>query len=505
MRMHNNEYVLEMNHITKKFLGTIALNNVHFYAREGEIHALVGENGAGKTTLIKVLGGIYQADNGEIILNNRKVNIKDPKTARDFGISIVFQEFNLVPNLTVAENLFLCIEKVEGKYFLKRKEMSHKSKEVLGKVGLSIDPLRKVSGLSVAQQQLVQIAKALLTETQILILDEPTAVLSRQEVDNLFRLMQEFKNEQKSIIFVSHRIDEILEIADNITVLKDGKNVDTLINKDVEKNELISLMVGKGYEDIFIQKKGKTGDEVLLEVQGLNVENRVFNISFQVKVGEIVALGGLEEHGQRIILETLFGLHRYEGSVLLRGKSPKIHSPRDALNQGIVMITDDRKGEGVCLDLSVLYNMEILGFEKFSTKLGIIKRSLEEHLAEGVIKNMRIRTPSIFQKVKFLSGGNQQRVLVSRINFLPKVNLLLFKELTRGIDVGAKVELYHLLHKMAKEMELGILFYSSDLLEVLGLSDRIIGVYDGRITTVLENIGLNEEKLMSEIIQGSKV
>ena len=504
----DDDHFVEMHHITKLFPGTLALDDVNFQLGKGEIHALIGENGAGKSTLIKILTGIYEADSGEIFLDKQRTIIKNPKMARQSGISVVFQEFNLIPNLTVVENLFLSMEKITGRYFLKRKEMYRESKSVLEKVNLGIDPLRKVSSLSVAEQQLVEIAKALLTKAQILILDEPTAVLSTQEVINLFQIMHEFKNEGKSIIFVSHRLDEILEISDYITVLKDGKNVDTVKNDNIEKSRLISLMVGKEFKDIFIQSERTPRDEVLLDVRGLSVKNKIFDVSFQVKAGEIVALGGLEGHGQRTILEALFGLHKYEGNVLLRGRELRINTPGDSLKQGIMMITDDRKGEGLCLDLSVLYNMEILGYHKFCSKLGIIQRSAELKLASKSVEEHGIKTPSVSQNVKFLSGGNQQKILISRIDYLPKVNLLLFKELTRGIDVGAKIEIYRLLHQMACEIventQMGILFYSSDFFEVLGLSDRIIGIYDGRITTVLENKDLNEEKLMSEIIKGSR-
>jgi len=502
--MQEDNYVLKMEHITKRFPGTMALDDVNFYLKRREIHALVGENGAGKSTLIKVLGGIYKPDTGEITLNGGKVNMEDPKMARNLGISIVFQEFNLIPDLTVVENLFLSMEKVAGKYFLKRKKMYSDSEQVLKKVGLDVDPEMKVSELAVAEQQLVEIAKALLAEARILILDEPTAVLSKEEVKRLFQIMRDLKNEDKSLIFVSHRLDEILEIADVITVLKDGKNVKTLANEGVKKDDLIRLMVGKDFKNTFVQKKEKPRDEVLMEVQNLNVENKVVDVSFEIKVGEIVALGGLEGHGQKTIIEALFGLHRYDGSILLRGKPVRINSPKHALKQGIIMITDDRKEEGLCLDLSVLYNLETLGFDRFSTRIGIIKSSLEEYLAWDIVRDMKIRTPSLFQKVKFLSGGNQQRVLVGRINFLPQVNVLLFKELTRGIDVGAKIQLYHYFHGIARKRGLGILFYSSDLLEVLGLADRIIGIYDGRITTVIENKDLNEEKLMSKILQKTR-
>jgi ABC-type sugar transport system ATPase subunit len=316
--------------------------------------------------------------------------------------------------------------------------------------------------------------------------------------------MREFKNEGKSIIFVSHRLDEIIEIADTITILKDGCNVDTLANQRVEKNHLISLMVGKEFKDIFIQRDWEATEEILLEVNNLNVKNKIFDVNFKIRMGEIVALGGLEGHGQRTILETLFGLHHYEGDFLLKGQTLNLRSPKDSLDQGIMMITDDRKGEGICLDLSVLYNLELLGFSNFCSNLGIIRNTMEKKLAQDTVSRLGIKTPSLLQKVKYLSGGNQQKILVGRINYLPKVNLLLFKELTRGIDVGAKIEIYQLLHEMAHDLttkaKISILFYSSDLLEVLGLSDRIIGVYDGRITAVLENKGLNEELLMNQII-----
>jgi len=502
-----NGFVVEMEGISKEFPGTKALDGVSFRLRPGEIHALIGENGAGKSTLIKILGGIYRADQGRIRINGQAVDIRDPQTARRLGIGVVFQEFNLIPELSVVENLFLSLEKTRAGLFLRRREMIRAAAAVLEKVGLDIDPTRKVSAFSVAEQQLMEIAKAILTEARILILDEPTAVLAAPEVANLFRIMREFKAQGRALAFVSHRLDEVLEISDQVTVLKDGANAGSLPNENVSRNDLIRLMVGQEFKDIFFQGEKKTAGGVLLRVSNLWVGDKIRDVSFNVRAGEIVALGGLEGHGQQTVLEALFGLHRHRGQVELEGRPVRLSSPREALKQGIMMVTDDRKGEGLALDLSVLHNLGLLNHGRFTGWGGVINSSREKALAGGVIDRLGIKTPSLGQQVKFLSGGNQQKILVGRITYLPRVRLLLFKELTRGVDVGAKIEIYNQLHDMVKDLaaeaRIGILFYSSDMLEILGLSDRIVGLYDGRVTAVLENKGLSEEKLMSEIIQGA--
>ena len=504
---HQREFLVEMEGITKAFPGTKALEDISWRLRPGEIHALIGENGAGKSTLIKILGGIYRADQGEIRINGRTVDIKQPKEARQLGIGVVFQEFNLIPDLSVAQNLFLSIEKSWAGLFLKRRDMIRASQRVLDKIGLRIDANRKVSAFSVAEQQLLEIAKALLTDSRILILDEPTAVLATREVENLFRIMREFKDQGRALAFVSHRLDEVLKIADQITVLKDGRNAGALPNKNVDNNDLISLMVGKEFEEIFIKEEKTTKDEVLLKVENLSVGDKVRDVSFSIRSGEIVALGGLEGHGQQIIIEALFGLHRHQGHVSLDERPIRLTGPKEALRKGIMMITDDRKGEGLALDLSVLHNLEVLNYNRFSNRAGVIRPAKEKALAAEVISRLAIKTPYMSQMVKYLSGGNQQKVMIGRISYLPRVRLLLFKELTRGVDVGAKIEIYNLLHDMVKgaagDSRIGVLFYSSDMLEILGLSDRIIGIYDGRVTAVLNNKDLNEEKLMGEIIKGA--
>lgn len=501
------EFLVEMEGITKAFPGTKALENISWRLRPGEIHALIGENGAGKSTLIKILGGIYRADQGEIKINGRTVDIKQPKEARQLGIGVVFQEFNLIPDLSVAQNLFLSMEKNWVGLFLKRRDMIRASQRVLDKIGLKIDPNRNVSAFSVAEQQLLEIAKALLTDAQILILDEPTAVLAAQEVENLFRIMREFKEQGRALAFVSHRLDEVMKIADHITVLKDGHNAGMLPNENIGHNDLISLMVGKEFKDIFVKDEEANSGDVLVKVENLSVGSKVRDVSFSIRAGEIVALGGLEGHGQQIILEALFGLHRYQGRVSLDAMPIRLSSPREALRQGIMMITDDRKGEGLALDLSVLHNLEVLNYGRFSNRVGVIKPAKEKAMAADVISRLAIKTPYMGQMVKFLSGGNQQKVMIGRISYLPRIRLLLFKELTRGVDVGAKIEIYNLLYEMVKGMaidsKVGVLFYSSDMLEILGLSDRIIGIYDGQVTAVLNNKDLNEEKLMGEIIKGA--
>ena len=500
-------FLVEMEGISKEFPGTKALDGVSFNLRPGEIHSLIGENGAGKSTLIKILGGIHRADQGRIRIDGQKVEVRDPQTARNLGIGVVFQEFNLIPELSVAENLFLSMERTRAGLFLKKREMIRASAGVLEKVGLRIDPTRKVSAFSVAEQQLMEIAKAILTEARVLILDEPTAVLATQEVANLFKIMREFKARGRALAFVSHRLDEVLEISDRVTVLKDGVNAGSLPNEKVGRDDLIRLMVGQEFKDVFVREEEPAGGEVLLEVENLSVGDRIRDISFQVRAGEIVALGGLEGHGQQTVLEALFGLHRLRGRVELEGRPIRLSSPREALKQGIMMVTDDRKAEGLALELSVLHNLGLLNHGRFTEWGGVISSAREKALAGEVIDRLGIRTPSLSQRVKYLSGGNQQKILVGRITYLPKVRLLLFKELTRGVDVGAKIEIYNLLHDMvrdlAQEARLGILFYSSDMLEILGLSDRIIGLYDGRVTAVLENQGLSEEKLMGEIIKGA--
>jgi len=486
--------LLEMTGICKEFPGVTALDDVCLTLDSGEVLALLGENGAGKSTLVKILSGVYTMDKGQIKINGDIVDIRNVWDAMKLGIGIIHQELNLIPDLTVYENVFLGREKRDS--VTKRIDKSYlkqESKKLLNRLGVDIDVERIVKTLSVAEQQMVEIAKVLSMDCRIIIMDEPTDALTTDEVQNLFKVIQALKSEGKGIILISHKIEEIMEIADRVEVLRDGKYIGTKVIAETSTDELIKMMVGRELKEKFPKVKVPVGD-VVLEVRNLSVPGLLHDISFELRKGEVLGVAGLVGAGRTELGKTLFGVYRYSGEISVQGKKLNLTSTSAAIEAGIVYLTEDRKEEGLFLDKSVSYNMTLTILKAFTRLLGKVDARREARTVSDYVQRLRIKTPSISQTVENLSGGNQQKVLVGKwLMTQPKIMIL--DEPTRGIDVGAKVEIYNLVNEL-KENGIGIIMISSELPEILGISDRILVMHEGRITGCLEDSEATQEKIM---------
>ena len=485
---------LEMRQISKGFPGVQALDGVGFDLRAGEVHALVGENGAGKSTLMKVLSGVYQPDGGEIWLQGRPVSIRSTRHARTLGIAIVHQELNLFPNLTVAENLYGGRMPTFGWLRLEdRKQAYATAREFLGKFDLPIDPNTPVNRLSIAQQQVVEISKALAQNACVLILDEPTSSLSEHETELLFNLIAQLKAEGLGIVYISHRLEEIFRIGDRVTVLRDGHLVGTTALSTTNIESVIRMMVGRQLKDLYGQSTAAPG-QVVLDVQGLNCSGCFRDVSFQVRAGEIVGMAGLIGAGRSDIGLALFGAQPISaGRVLLNGQHVKIHSPDRAMALGIAYLSENRHSDALFGAMPVTRNITVSHLSRF-TRLGMLNSSAERAEAQAYIQRLNVATPNPEQKIFALSGGNQQKVILSRwLAIEPR--LLIVDEPTRGIDIGAKVEIYTLLHSLAAQ-GVAILLISSEMPEILGMSDRILVMHDGQLTGELDSAAATEEKIM---------
>jgi len=485
--------ILQMQAISKSFPGVRALEDVSFEVLPGEVHALMGENGAGKSTLMKILAGAYAADSGSISIDGSPVEISSPHDAYRHGINIIYQEFNLVPQLTVAENIFLGREPSVGlKGWLNASRMTADAKALMDELGVDIDVRTLVGKLPVAMQQMVEIAKATSRKSRIIAMDEPSATLTDHELENLYRLIRKLKESGVSIIYISHRMDEVFSICDRITVLRDGKTIGTRPTGEVTPEELIRMMVGRTLEDNFPKVVAPVG-ETVLEVSVLTRKGAIENISLTVRSGEVVALAGLVGSGRTEVARCIFGADPYDsGTIRLHGKPLLAHGPKDAIASGIGLVTEDRKGQGLLLDLSVRENASLAALPSLS-RLGFVDRPRERNAAQNYVQTLGIRTPSLEQRVKNLSGGNQQKVVLSKW-LLTGSKLLILDEPTRGIDVGAKVEIYQLMNKLAAE-GIGILLISSELPEVLGMADRILVMREGRIVGELARAEATQEKI----------
>jgi len=497
----NNDYILQMLNIAKDYPGVRALDNAKLEVLRGEVHALVGENGAGKSTLIKILSGAVQKNDGEIYFDGAPVVIAAPREAQELGISVIYQEFNLVPPLTVAENIFLGRELKKSKFgFLDKRREIRKAEELLAKVGIQLNPKTSVNQLSVAQQQMVEIAKALSLDAKLIAMDEPSSTLTMQELENLFELIRRLKQAGVSVIYISHRLDEIFEIADRVTVFRDGLWIDTRPVGEVEKEEMIEMMVGRKLTEEFPERKVNAGGE-LFSVRGLSRKGVLHDISFSLRSGEVVALTGLVGSGRTELARVIFGADKPDsGEVYLQGQRIFIKSPFDAIRNGISLLAEDRKQHGLVLDMTVRENITLAGLSNLARFGGIVKRKIENQIADKYIRELRIRTPSREGITKNLSGGNQQKVVLSKWLFTD-AKIVIFDEPTRGIDVGAKVEIYNLINELA-ERGVGILVMSSELPEVLGMSDRILVMREGRIGAELKTAEATQTMIMSHAVGG---
>ena len=488
------EYYLKMSGITKQFPGVLALDGVDFMLRQGEvkdgeIHALMGENGAGKSTLMNMLGGTLTPDSGSIELDGRAVSIAGPGESLRLGIGFVHQESNLLGNLTVLENVFLAREIRKGGC-LDRRAMRREILGVNERLGYRLDPDAVVGALPLAEQQCVEITRALLAKPRILILDEPTAALDDSEVARLFGIVRKLRDEGVAVIYISHRLDEIFQLADRITVLKDGKLVGVREVKDITKDEVISMMVGRVLEDIYPRRDDIAPGETLLEVENLTVPGSVKGVSFQVKAGEIVGLGGLEGQGQRDAVRAIFGDVPFtEGRITANGLVLKSRGIR----RGVAYVTHDRRGEGLILHESVRRNSALASLYRRS-RAGFVKAGQERAAVEENVEKMQIKVSSIDQKASTLSGGNQQKVMLARW-LMTQPRVLMIDEPTKGVDVGARMSVYRIIDQLTRE-GIAILMLTSDMMELIGLSDRVLVFYEGRITGELKRGEATEEKIM---------
>ncbi len=487
----DQDYVLELKNISKYFPGVQALDNVNFQLKRGEIHALVGENGAGKSTLIKIICGVYPKDSGEIYLNGKNIKITDVHSARKFGISFVPQEIELMNFLNVSENIY--VGKYPSKFgFIKWLELNKQTDELKKLFGGTIAGLNNFTlaeELTIANKQIIEILKVLALDMQILCLDEPTSSLTKDETERLFKLLIELKNKDISIIYVSHRLEEIFNIADRVTVFKDGKYIMTKDISNITIPEVVNSMVGRELNMLVKMDRSKNiSDEIVLEVENLSNKDKFKNISFKLKKGEILGWFGLIGSGRSEVVESLFGIEKFNGTVKIFGKEVNIDSPKKAIKEKIGLAPEDRHGQGLVLILDVNNNINLPVFEKIST-FGFVDNNKAKKNSLKIVKDLNIKTPSIYTIVDSLSGGNKQKVSIGKwIN--ADSQILIFDEPTKGIDVGSKNEIYKLIRELANAGK-SIIFISSELPEIVNLSDRILVFRDGKITKEL----INNEKV----------
>ncbi|PNR88246.1 D-ribose transporter ATP binding protein [Petrotoga sp. 9T1HF07.CasAA.8.2] len=485
--------LLEMVDITKTFPGVLALDKVSFNLKEKEIHALLGENGAGKSTLIKILGGIYQPDSGEIILSEEKVTFRSPIEAKKRGISIIHQELMLAENLSIAENIFLGKEK--GNFLnIDFKSMAIEAKKYLNMLDFDIDPKIKVSNLNVSEKQLVEIAKAIASQAKIIVMDEPTATITEHETRTLFKVMRDLKEKGISIIFITHKLEEVYQIADRVTVLRDGKLVGSGNLEELNQDDLIKMMVGREIKDMF-PKFNKVRDKIALKVEEFEIPGKVYPLSFEVREGEIFGITGLVGCGKSELALGLFGAYKstFKNLIVENQKVEELKSPSQALKRGIVLVPEDRKTQGLVQLLTVVENITIPNAEEFAPIFNIDwKKAIEE--TKNQVQKYNIKVSSNKQKVKNLSGGNQQKVVLAKF-LLKQPKIAILVEPTRGIDVGAKIEVYKLINDLANR-GMGVILVTSEIPEILGLCDRTLIMHRGKKTALLEKEEMTPENIL---------
>lgn len=491
-----SETFLQMKHITKRFPGVLALNDVQFSLRRGEVHALLGENGAGKSTLMKILSGVYQPDEGEIIFEDKPVSFSDPLSAQNVGITIIHQEFNLFPELTVEENIFIGREFCKkNRWRLDEKQQRQATIEILQKLNLAIKPDTLVADLTVAQQQMVEIAKAISVNARILIMDEPTAALTETEIESLFRVTRLLKEQGTGIVYISHRLEELALIADRATVMRDGQYISTVDYECVKISDLIAMMVGRDLGNIYPRREALQQRIPVLEVNGLTRKGVLNDINFTLYRGEILGFAGLMGAGRTELARAIFGADSIDsGTLKLNGKETVIKDISDAIQQGISYLTEDRKKEGLALNLSVERNIMLGNSPEYSDRFGNVDSRRCQQTSEEQVKALRIKTPNLEQAALNLSGGNQQKIIIARW-VCKDTDILIFDEPTRGIDVGAKLEIYELMNRLVAKGK-SIIMISSELPEVLGMCDRILVMRSGRITGELSAKEATQEKIM---------
>lgn len=490
---------LEMHGISKSFPGVKALDRVDLTLNRGEVLGLVGENGAGKSTLMKIMTGVYEADTGEILIDGQKVSINDPEHARELGLSIIYQELSMVENLTVAENIFLAREFTGRFGFVDSQKMNREAARVLDILHLDIDPTTPVRDLSVGQKQMIEIAKAISGNSKIIVMDEPTASLSHHEAETLLAQVKRLREKGIGIVYITHRLEEVFDIADRVTVLRDGRTVETRPIGEVNREYLVRKMVDRELSQLYGEHICRATDEIVLSVQGLNPKRptprnaRIKDINFDLKAGEILGFFGLVGAGRTEIMEMLFGMAPYQGEIRIGGERVDITEPSKAIELGLGFVTEDRKEQGLVLNMTVRENFSLTHLGDYCT-FDFVNESKEGEACEVYVRDLGIKTPSIEQKAKNLSGGNQQKIVIAKwVARNPRI--LIVDEPTRGIDIGAKAEVHSLLRRVA-EKGVGIIMISSDLPEVLAVSDRIVILKEGRISGELERANADQERVM---------
>ena len=493
--------MIQMSGISKSFSGNQVLNDVSFELANGEIHALMGENGAGKSTLMKILSGIHHKDSGHIRVDGEEHTFKTIKDSERCGIHVIHQELNILPDLSVAENLFLGKELTYGFGIMKRAEMRRQAHDLLCKLGLDIDPKTRAGDLSVGKQQLVEIAKAIASDAKYIVMDEPTAALTDREIQTLFETVRELKNKGISFVYISHRMEEIFAICDRITILRDGQYAGV---RDIPKtsfDEIVAMMVGRELGERFPERQHCIGD-TKLSVDNLCANHVFENVSFELRKGEVLVLAGLMGAGRTEVAQTLFGARKANsGSIAIDGQAVKIHNPIQAMQHKIGFVTEDRKTEGLLLDFSIQDNIMLTNFDK-TCRMGITQPTSENQFVQKFIDQLAIRTTNAHLPVKSLSGGNQQKVVLAKwLGTEP--DILILDEPTRGVDIGAKKEIYTIINQLA-EAGVAILMISSELPEVIGMADRVLVMHEGRITGEVNKSNMTQENIMHYATGGDK-
>ncbi|MCR5411169.1 MAG: sugar ABC transporter ATP-binding protein [Lachnospiraceae bacterium] len=488
----SDKTILRMKKITKNFPGVKALSEVDFDLKEGEVHALLGENGAGKSTLIKVLGGIYHADGGEIEISGKAVKINSVQDAEANGIAIIHQELVLVPYMSVAENIFLGRELGAG-FSVNLKAQEKEAQEVLDRLGMDIDSRTLIKDLPIAKQQMVEITKAVATNSKILVMDEPTSSISEKEVENLFKIMRDLTSQGVGIIYISHKMSELQEICDRVTVMRDGEYVGTRVVSETSRDDLIAMMVGRQLQNYYERDFQEPGEEVL-KVENITDGKRVFDVSFNLKKGEIIGFAGLVGAGRSETMQAIFGLTKgVTGNVYINGEKVEIKSPIDAMKKGLVMVPESRKEQGLFLIQDVQYNTTIEVLDQFIKNLRV-NHAKESEITQKYIDMMATKTPNQQQVIGNLSGGNQQKVLIGRW-LATEPEILILDEPTRGIDVGAKAEIYAIMNNLVKQ-GVSIIMISSEMPEIINMSDRVYVMAEGTIKGCINHEEISQEAIM---------
>ncbi|MCQ4143445.1 sugar ABC transporter ATP-binding protein [Vogesella sp. AC12] len=486
--------LIEVEGVRKTFPGVVALDNASFRLRPGTVHALMGENGAGKSTLMKILAGVHEPDKGVFRLRGRDIVLKSPLDALEHGIAMIHQELNLMPYMSVAENIWIRREPLNRLGMVDHGRMNQMTRELLQQLSIELDPESNIIDLSISARQMVEIAKAVSYDSDVLIMDEPTSALTEHEVSHLFRIIRELRAAGKGIIYITHKMNELAEIADEVTVFRDGRFIGCKQAERLERDEIISMMVGREITEMFPKEPAKIGD-VALTVRGLTLDGVFSDVSFEVRQGEILGVAGLIGSGRSNVAETLFGVTPASaGSISIFGKAVTVDSPQVAMAQGMAFLTEDRKDTGCFLNLSILENMQISVLNDDHLTAGFVHQKTIDQLCESMAATLRVKAPGLYERVENLSGGNQQKVLIGRW-LLTNPRILILDEPTRGIDVGAKAEIHRLISKLAGQ-GVAVIMISSELPEVLGMSDRIMVMHGGRVTGILDRADADQVSIM---------